>query len=186
MDSIHLICLAHEVLQLERWFLTQSKRRGVSKQMLSSPDAEEMPLPRLPLLRQLQTHPKVFFLQNRFCWQRFTSFPLGASGCCGRRGALWNGAGGGVEKFVIYCCFRNPFCRFGNPCLGLGPLGVACKTLQEVECLPKFLAEGFFNSPQGINDSFSHGEPSSPYLHLLSFVCVSKHKQHILVNKSPF
>lgn len=91
-----------------------------------------------------------------------------------------------MEKFVIYCCFRNPFCRFGNPCLGLGPLGVACKTLQEVECLPKFLAEGFFNSPQGINDSFSHGEPSSPYLHLLSFVCVSKHKQHILVNKSPF
>jgi len=103
------------------------------------------------------------------------------------------GAAGDVElfetaggKFVICCCFINPFCLFSNPCLGLGPFGVAFKTLQQAECLPKFLAEGFFNSPQGINDSFSHGEPSSPYLQLFSFVCVSKHKQHILVNKSPF
>lgn len=110
------------------------------------------------------------------------SVPRGAVGDV----VLFETGRGGVEKFVIYCCFINPFCLFSNPCLGLGPFGVACKTLQEVECLPKFLAEGFFNSPQGINDSFSHREPSSPYSQLLSFVCVSKHKQHILVNKSPF
>lgn len=61
VDSIHLIRLTCEVLQLEQWFLTQSKRRGVSKQMLSSPDAERMPTPCLPLLWQLQTHSKVDF-----------------------------------------------------------------------------------------------------------------------------
>lgn len=67
VDSIHLICLAHEVLQLEQRFLTQSKRQGASKQMLSSPDADWVPPLGLPLLWQLQSHPKVGFLQNMFC-----------------------------------------------------------------------------------------------------------------------
>lgn len=86
------------------------------------------------------------------------SFPLGVLGCC-KSSLKWSN--------VIYCCFINPFCLFSTPCLGLGP-----------SCLPVFFTEGFFNSPQGINDSFS-----SPFSQLLP-MCVSKHRQHPHVNKT--
>lgn len=90
VDSIHLICLACEVLQLKQWLLTQSKRRGVSKQMLSSPDAERMPMLCLPLLWQLQTHPKVVFFAEHVLLVVMGIFPpLSVS----------RGAAGDVELF---------------------------------------------------------------------------------------
>lgn len=181
VDSIHLICLAREVLQLERRFLTQSKRRGVSKQMLSSPE-DASAVFASPSAAAHSPKGGFFFCRTRFAGGDAHLTLSASQGAAETWSSLkWRG-----KTFVIYCCFINPFRLFSNPCLGLGPFGVACKTPPEVECLPKFSSEEFFNSPQGINDSFSHGEPSSSCLQLLSFVCVSKQEQHILVNKSPF
>lgn len=56
----------------------------------------------------------------------------------------WSSLKQGENVFVMYCSFINPFCLFSYLCLGLGPFGVSCKTLQEVESLPKFLAEELF------------------------------------------
>lgn len=160
VDSIHLVRLAREELQPEWWFLTPSERRGVSADALPSRCwADASPLPAADLPRGVLGF--------------FSSFADGGVFPSLCLGVLQEPQSSLKWSNVIYRCSINPFCLFSTPCLGLGP-----------SCLPMFFTvESFFNSPQGINDSFSCGKPSSPHLQLLS-ACVSKHRQHTHVNKT--
>lgn len=104
VDSIHFMCLAPEVLWLGQRFLTRSKRQRVSKQMLSSPGAEQTLAPCSPLLWMLQSCPKVFFFstEHTLLMEIYISSSSSVSqGAAAKCGALRTGA----TMLFIYCCF---------------------------------------------------------------------------------